>query len=305
MKWTEAKVIFESADKEFAVDLISNLLYDCGLKGVVVEDPEEDLVDGWSDGSHEKPPCHAVIGYFPQSDALERQLDALESGLDRLNKENHILSSIVYRQVDEEAWAESWKAHFQPEKITERIVVKPTWRDYAANSQDIVLEIDPGMAFGTGTHPTTALCIRMIEKYLEPGRFLLDIGTGSGILMIAAAKLGAGTLWGIDNDPVAVEIAVKNLAQNKIEPERFSVLRGNLADNIEQKFDMVVANILSQVIIELLDNITNVLKQDGIFICSGIFQDNKDPVLQKMEQQGFVILEVQTKEDWVAVAGKF
>jgi ribosomal protein L11 methyltransferase len=124
---------------------------------------------------------------------------------------------VTYARIDEQDWAEAWKAYFWPEKITDLIVVKPSWREYPAEPQEIVLEIDPGMAFGTGTHPTTSLCIRMIQTHLKPGDAFLDVGTGSGILMIAAAKLGAGTVCGVDNDEVAVTVAEKNLLANHID----------------------------------------------------------------------------------------
>jgi ribosomal protein L11 methyltransferase len=183
--------------------------------------------------------------------------------------------------------------------------VKPTWRDYQADAGDIVVELDPGMAFGTGTHPTTALCIEMMETYFKQGDTFLDLGTGSGILMIAAAKLGASMVCGVDKDEIAVEIAQKNLILNKIDRQSFSVCSGNLVEGIEKKYDFVAANILTHVILGLLADIQRVIKEKGIFICSGILEENKNLVVAKMNDMGFEILESESKEHWVAIAGRF
>ncbi len=304
MKWIEVKVIFDFDNKQLATDLISNLFYDFGLKGVVVEDPDDEPAEGWGDGAERKPDHYAVTGYFAKTEQAEKNCKVLEDKLKRLYKENGIIFRIVCQEIDEQDWAESWKAYFWPEKITKNVVVKPTWRDYDAHPDEIVLEIDPGMAFGTGTHPTTSLCLNMIETYLKKGDSFLDIGTGSGILMIAAAKLGAKKVWGVDIDEVAVNIARKNLLLNNIGSKRFNIKTGNLVDVIEDRFDIVAANILSDVILVLLDSIKNVLAQDGIFICSGIVEENKAMVAEKMEAVGFELIGTLTKESWVSIAGK-
>ncbi|QTA88994.1 50S ribosomal protein L11 methyltransferase [Desulfonema magnum] len=312
MKWIEAKVIFdlssdsrtEGWEHEEKFDLISNVFYDFGLQGVVVESTTPEPPADWADDAEETPEHDAVTGYFPKNEVSEKKCEILEQELIRLKQKNGIITRIVYREIDEEDWAESWKAYFWPEKITKTIVVKPTWREYFPLENEIVLEIDPGMAFGTGTHPTTALCLRMIENYLKPGDSFLDIGTGSGILMVAAAKLGADKVCGSDSDEVAVEVARKNLILNRINTERFGLLTGNLADEVEDQFDLVTANILSQVIVVLLDSVKKTLKKNGIFICSGIIEKNKDTVVEKMKAVGFRILEIQTDQEWVSIAGK-
>ncbi|MDM8552467.1 50S ribosomal protein L11 methyltransferase [Desulfobacterales bacterium HSG2] len=303
MQWTEVKVIFDFDDKAFAADIISNIFYDLGVKGVVVESQTIEPADGWAGDDLEMPDEEAVIGYFPEHGGMEQKLDMLGKELKRLEKENGIISRIVCKAVDEEDWAESWKEHFWPEKVGKSVVVKPTWREYVASEGEVVLEIDPGMAFGTGAHPTTALCIRMIETYLKPGDSFLDIGTGSGILMIAAAKLGAETVWGVDTDEVAVKIAQKNLLLNRIGTERFRVMNSDLTDAVERRFDLVAANILSGVILVLLDTIEKVLAKGGVFICSGIIERNRDTVVRGMRDSGFEIMDIQTREEWVAIAG--
>lgn len=304
MKWIEAKVVFESEDIEIAEDLIANIFYDFGLQGVVVEQPGLEPAEGWGDDAVEQPQHHSVSGFLPQNQLAQKRRQVLEDKLERIGLANHIKYRLFYNQIDEEDWAESWKEYFWPEKITDRIVVKPTWRTYDSDPNEIVIELDPGMAFGTGTHPTTSLCISMIEDYLQPGKSFLDVGTGSGILMVAAAKLGASKVWGIDIDEVAVEVAEKNLLQNRIEGSKFKVMTGNLVDLVDQRFDLVAANILSDVIITLLDSIKRVLAAGGTMICSGIIEAHKDDVLQKMKAVGLQPVDVRLKETWVAIAAK-
>jgi ribosomal protein L11 methyltransferase len=305
MKWIETKVCFESPTRSLATEIISNIFYDSGVKGVVIEGPDEAPAEGWAPGLAEAP-CRqdAVIGYVPKNAGAAQICQELESRLSRIAADHRIKTQVFYKDIDEEDWAESWKAFFWPQKISEQIVIKPTWRTYSPNPEEIVILLDPGMAFGTGTHPTTSLCVRLIETYLEKEDAILDIGTGSGILLIAAGKLGAKAGLGIDNDSVAVTVARENLARNQLDTNRFKVLAGELADGIHRQYDMVVANILSEVILVLLDQIPQVLSPNGIFICSGIIEENRDIVVDKMQRIGFEILTVQSEDGWVAIAGK-
>jgi len=303
MKWIEIKVIFNCTAKDLATDLISNIFYDLGLKGVVVEDPDIKPVEKWENTDEIRLADIAVTGYIPENKQSPKNLKIIKEKLIGLEKECGIFSKSICRTIDEQDWSESWKAFFHPLKITKRIVIKPSWQDYDANFDDIVIEIDPGMAFGTGTHPTTALCISMIEKYMKKGDKFLDIGTGSGILMIAAAKLGAQKVCGIDNDEVATDIAEKNLLLNGIENKNFKVMTGNLTDKVDEKFDFVAANILTETIMVLLDTVKSVLKNKSVFICSGIIEKNKDQVVEKMVASGFEVIEIREKEEWVSLAG--
>ena len=304
MKWMVAVVIVDADPAEPAVDLISNLFYDLGLSGVVVEDPDMEPPEGWGENALPKPDHHSVTGYFPQNDTLASNCSKLEQGLASLNQTQGISCQIHYREVDEEDWAESWKAYFWPEKLTDILVVKPTWREYTPAEGEMIIEIDPGMAVGTGTHPTTALCIQMIQDYLKPGDAFLDVGTGSGILMVAASRLGASRLFGTDADSLACDIARQNLLLNQIDPNRFCVISGNLVDTVTETFQLISANILSEVILVLLDNVQKALAPGGILICSGITEANQKPVAEKMEATGFQLLEVRLKDGWVAIAGK-
>jgi ribosomal protein L11 methyltransferase len=301
MKWLEIKVVFNFKDRQLAVDLISDLFYDLDLTGVVVEEPEAKDLEDW--GSHAVI-CEndAVIGYVPYDDMLKKKCKRIEEGLAKLEKEIGIKYRIFFVHVDQKDWSESWKAYFRPERITDHIVVKPTWRDYSANNKEIVLEIDPGMAFGTGTHPTTRMCIALIEKYLNKNDAFLDVGTGSGILMIAAAKLGASKIWGTDNDAVAADIARKNLIHNQIPESAFKIVTNDLVDGITDRFDVAAANLTAKTILILLETIQEILAQDGIFICSGIIETDKIKIMEKIKHVGFNVIETLSDDDWISMA---
>jgi ribosomal protein L11 methyltransferase len=302
MKWIAAKVTFDSPDRDLATDLVADIFYALDLKGVVVDDPEMDPGQDWGEDAVRPADAPGVTGYLPDTPSVADKCKTLETSLRRLERSAGITitTRVTYERIDEKDWAEAWKAYFWPEKITDLIVVKPSWREYPAKPQELILEIDPGMAFGTGTHPTTALCIRMIQTHLKPGDAFLDVGTGSGILMIAAAKLGAKTLYGVDADEMAVAVAEKNLLANRI--DRFELSTANLINGMRQTFDVVTANILAEVILELLPDATTVLKEKGVLICSGIITAKKEAVLSGLKKTGFAVIEVLEKEGWVAIA---
>jgi len=304
MKWIEIKVIFEADNTQLAVDLIADIFYDLGLQGIVEEDPDEEPEEGWGDGATLKPAHHAIIGYIPENEKADERCRALADGLRQLEQQTGMRCRTVSRELEEEDWAESWKAFFWPERVGRRIVVKPTWRTYRPDPGDLVLEIDPGMAFGTGTHPTTSLCIRMIETFLRSGDRFLDVGTGSGILMLTAAKLGAGKLVGVDNDEVAVSVARENLVRNGIRTGEFELKSGNLVDEVQGTFNLVTANILSEVILVLLDPVLAVMASGSTLICSGIIEANRDKVAAKMKALGLEIIEVREQDGWVAIAAQ-
>jgi len=304
MKWIETKVVLRHPDSDLAIDLISDVFYDFGLQGVVVDDPNIESAEDWAEGAISRPSHCAVTGYFQKDSQFGKHCKILEEKLARFKERIGLFYRINYKELDEEDWEHSWKAYFWPQKIGRNIVVKPTWRNYHANTDEIVIELDPGMAFGTGTHPTTALCISMLENYLKNGDSFLDVGAGSGILMIAAARLGAGKVCGVDNDQAAVKIAGRNLKLNGVESRRFRVNPGNLVEGIQEKYDIVAANILNRVILDLLNDIRRVLNAGGVFICSGIIGKNEKQVVASMRKVGFEILEINSKDEWLAIAGR-
>ena len=304
MKWIEAKVVFDAEDNRLAVELIANLFFDLDLKGVAEEDPTIEPTEDWAEDSIGRATQRAVIGYFPKDRRIEKRCRLLENRLARLKADSAILCRISYKELAEEDWAEAWKAFFTPQKIGQKVVVKPSWCDYRAGANEIVLELDPGMAFGTGTHPTTALCVCLIEDYLNSGNSVLDIGTGSGILMIAAARLGAGFVCGLDKDTVAIDVAGANLQRNGLDPRHYRLRSGNLLEGVQEKYDFIVANIFTHIILELLDDLPRALTKGGIFVCSGIYEQNKNLVVVKMKKMGFEILEIREQEQWAAIAGR-
>jgi len=309
MQWIEVKVVFDPpgdapADKDLAADLISDIFYDFGLQGVVVEDPAIDPEEDWAEDAVGRAECNAITAYLPEDSQAEMRCRTLENKLLHLKKQSGLISRISYKKRDDEDWAHAWKAYFWPQKISRRLVVKPTWREYQAASDEIIIELDPGMAFGTGTHPTTVLCAAMIETNLQKGDCFLDVGTGSGILMIAAARLGAARVCGIDKDETAVQVAAANLKLNSIQPETFQVKTANLIDETSETYDMIAANILTHVILDLIVDIPRVLNPGGIFICSGIIQKNQRQVAEALQNIGFDVLETAVKEEWVAITAR-
>jgi len=301
MKYIETRVTINTGNPVLAEELIVSIFDDLKLQGVVIEDPNTGPVTA---SRHTDPESahHAVIGYFPANSSGKKQCVELESALNDLKTFQNIDTTVYYHEINEEDWAESWKAFFWPEKIGNSVVVKPTWREYEPKPGENIVEIDPGMAFGTGTHPTTALCIRMLEKMLLPGQRILDVGTGSGILLIAAAKLGAGSGIGIDNDRVATTVASSNLARNHLDPARFSVAAGNLIDTVTGRFDLVTANILTDIILELIVPLHRVIKPGGLIICSGIIEAYEEKVKKSLQTSGFQIVEKRMQDDWVCIA---
>jgi ribosomal protein L11 methyltransferase len=305
MEWIEAKVFFESDEPFWAIEIISDIFNELHTQGVVIEDPFSDPHEGWGLEANKPGNTYSVTGYFPENQQTENKRLMLEEKLFRLNGQHNLYTKIVYQNIDEQDWANSWKKYFKPQKIGKRIVVKPTWHDYTPEPDEIILEIDPGMAFGTGSHPTTAMCVRMLEKYVKEGNCCLDVGTGSGILMLVAHRLGAGWLLGTDMDEMAVTVACRNLLRNNVPSGKFNLIVTDLLEGIRGKFHLITANILSEVIVFLLNDISKVLYPDGIFIASGIIEENKDIVIKKMTEQGLKILDLDTQEKWVAiVAGK-
>ncbi len=305
MEWMAAKVTFSGDDAALSAELIAAVFQELGITGVVVDDPDLEPAEGWGDDAVARPDQPAVTGYLPVDARLAKRRRELERALTDLAERRPLTYAVDYQTVDQEDWAESWKEFFYPEAITPTMVVKPTWRDYTAAPGQQVIEIDPGMAFGTGTHPTTALCVQMLESYVRPGHAVLDVGTGSGILLIAAAKLGAARLTGVDLDPVAVTVAAANLRQNRIDADRWELHDGDLTESVSGAYNVVVANILADVILDLLDRVTPLVAPGGYFICSGIIEAYRDKVARKMTACGFRVEKILSRGDWVALAGRW
>ncbi len=304
MQWIEIKVVYEPDDNLMVDELIAAVFEDADTGGVAVERPDIEPDEGWDPGPVSRPDHFAVKGFIPSDENAEATLALIEQGLERLKNQGIVLS-LHTRTFAEEDWSETWKEHFWPENITARLVVKPTWRDYDAKPGESVIEIDPGMAFGTGTHPTTRMCVTLIERYLKKDDSFLDIGTGSGILLIAAHILGAGPMTGTDLDMTAVETAEKNLILNRVPRDSFTLVHGHLAEQVKTTFKVVAANILAEVIVGLVPDLHKVTEKGGLFICSGILAEKAPMVADSLAAQGFTILDTLVQDSWAAMVAVF
>lgn len=205
---------------------------------------------------------------------------------------------------DDSEWKDKWKDYFKTFRVSRHIIVKPTWeKNLEVKPDDIVIEIDPGMAFGTGTHETTSMCIELLDKYMEKEDFVLDAGCGSGILSIAAAKLGAKKVLGIDIDETAVEVADENIILNDVS-DIAAVQYGDVTKGIDISTDLVIANLMAELIVMITPNVPVYLKENGLFITSGILLEKKAMVLEALESSNFEPVEVCEKGEWCAIAAR-
>ena len=305
MKVMEIKVIFESDDTEKAKKEIGDIFYDFGATGLKIEEPmtHKNSLDYYKNEKDSLMVDHAVSAYFPMNIYAERRKQAiLKRFEEKFENRDDIVYTIDFYDYEEEDYQNSWKKYFYTQKISERFVVKPTWREYEPLEDELVIEIDPGRAFGTGTHPTTSLCIKLMEENIKTGDRVIDVGTGSGILMVAAEKLGAGEIIGTDIDATAVEVAMENLELNKVDTEKARAYAGDLVSIVkDDKFDVVVANILADVLLILLKDISRVAKKGGLVIFSGIIEDKLEEMKRAIENVGLEILEVKADKEWRAI----
>ncbi|MBN1467935.1 MAG: 50S ribosomal protein L11 methyltransferase [Fusobacteriaceae bacterium] len=307
MELTEVKVIFDADNIEIVKNEIISLFHEFGISGVKIDEPmERNILDFYKDEKDFLTNELAVTAYFPKNAYAKRREQLIsERFLEFFKDREDVLYSIDFYDLDDEDYVDNWKKYVFTTKISDRFVVKPTWREYEKEENELVIDLDPGRAFGTGTHPTTYLCIRNMEKYIKENHSVIDVGTGSGILMIAASKLGAKEIYGVDIDSDACEVAKENLELNNVSQLNTKVLVGNLLDVVEEKkFDVVVANILADVILLLLKDIFKVMDKDGILILSGIIEDKKDLVLQKCKEIGLEPLEILEEKEWVSIVVK-
>ncbi len=228
----------------------------------------------------------------------DNALEAVEFLKERFSAEN-IVFAVDSIGVNDNDWNENWKKYFHTTEIGEKLVIVPSWETYQNNQNRTVLNIDPGAAFGTGTHATTSLCLALLENYIDSNTKMLDIGTGSGILAIASVLLGAQNAIGVDIDAQSVKTAKENAVINKID-SKCEFLVGDLADKISGKYNVICANIVADVIIKLFDNVEAFLEEDGVFIISGIIDIRKDDVLKKACESGFSVFEECYKDNWCA-----
>ncbi len=329
MKWI--KLTLDTRTE--AVDIISSMLSDLGIEGIEIEDnvelTEQEKEQMFVDilpiiGTDDK--TAKVSFYVETTENIQSLLIDVKEGLKEISEYVPVGSGkIVISETEDKDWINSWKEYFKPFRIDENIVIKPTWEELIdKRHDDIVIEIDPGISFGTGSHETTKLCILGIKKHIKAKDLVLDVGSGSGILSIAAYKLGAGQILGVDIDPIATRVALENAQVNKINSLEWDIQKEDNIPNTElvfatgnliadhgirsrigkDKYDLVVANILADVIIPLSDIIGDNMKKGGIFICSGIINTKEIQVREALEKNQFTILDVNRMGDWVSFVVK-
>lgn len=310
MKWSEVSVHTTNE----ATEAVANILHEAGASGVIIED-SADLVKERPDQFGELyaldtadfPEAGVIIkAYLPVNSFINETVHEIELEIEGLRQFSLDPGNfkVGITEVDEEDWANSWKQYYHPVKISKRFTVVPTWEDYTpVETDELIIELDPGMAFGTGTHPTTVLCLQALEKYLEPDQTVVDVGTGSGVLAIGAALLGASHITALDLDEVAVRAAKENVAYNKTD-DRIDVLHANLLDAVEDAPDLIIANILADVIMSFSADAYGLLKEGGLFITSGIILQKRDAVKDDLIAMGFEIVETVLMEDWVAIIAR-
>ena len=305
MNWTEVQ-IKTTAELE---DVISNILYDVGANGLAIEDPRDILEmmkskGDWDfiDSSLINKELDGILikAYFSESDDLENIIQEIKSRIDN-NPELIADENIVtINVVDDNDWAESWKKYYKPIRIGKNIIIKPSWEDYKLSEDDIMIELDPGMAFGTGTHETTIMCTEALEKLVKADDIVYDIGCGSGILSIVAAKLGASKVVGVDLDELCVKVSNKNIELNNVE-DLIEIKNGNLLDVVEGKADIIVSNIVAEIIAGMTKDLKEYLNDNGIFITSGIIIDKIELVEKALLENGFKVLDIMKKNEWACI----
>ncbi|MFC7783221.1 MULTISPECIES: 50S ribosomal protein L11 methyltransferase [unclassified Rossellomorea] len=310
MKWSEISILTTNE----AIEPISNILHESGASGVVIEDPaelikeREDMFGEIYQLNPDDYPSEGVLvkAYLPVNSFLGETVDEIKQGITNLVTYDIDIgeNKVEISEVNEEEWATAWKKYYHPVKISDKFTIVPTWEDYTpVHSDELIIELDPGMAFGTGTHPTTVMCIQALERIVKEHDTVIDVGTGSGVLSIAAAQLAADNVRAYDLDEVAVRSARLNVKLNKVQ-QTVTVDENNLLNGVTGQADVIVANILAEIILRFTDDAYELVKPGGFFITSGIIQPKKQEVRDALETAGFIIEEIMVMEDWVAIIAK-
>lgn len=310
---------------EEAVEMISNFLHESGAGGVSIEEhvdndkPRDTSLGQWFEiPPNDIPEGEAkVSGYFPEESNLDAIMEEIGERIEELRDYDIDPGQATFslRDVHEDDWANNWKQYFKPLRVSERLTIKPTWETYEpASPAEKIIELDPGMAFGTGTHPTTSLCLRTLESVIEPGDEVIDVGTGSGILAIGAVQLGAKHVLALDLDPIAVKSAGENTKLNDLSSQ-ITVFESDLLAVLKSGKDaselgvtlpvrVVVANILAEIILLFIKDVHDALQPGGYYIASGIYKNKEQVVAEELVNAGFEIVRTAREEDWVAFVAR-
>ena len=310
MKWSEIAI----HTTHEATEAVANIFHEAGSSGVIIEDsaePDREREDRFGEIyelDKDNFPSEGVIvkAYLPINSFLIETMKDIERLIAELPNYglNVGRNEIKTSEVDDEDWATAWKKYYHPVKISGRFTIVPTWEEYEpVDSDELIIELDPGMAFGTGTHPTTVLCMQALEKYVQKDDIVVDVGTGSGVLSIGAAMLGAKRVQALDLDFTAVTVAKENIELNNV-GNIIEVTHGNLLESVKIQPNIIIANILAEVIMSFSADAATLLPEDGLFIVSGIIGEKRDLVKNDLLEKGFEIIESVLMEDWVAIIAK-
>ncbi|MGX7197463.1 50S ribosomal protein L11 methyltransferase [Enterococcus olivae] len=307
MKWNEVKI--ETASE--AVEAVANILMEAGASGVAIEDSldvanfqsdqygeilDKEMITTLKEGAY-------VAAYFPETIFLPELLPAIKQEVAKLPEYGLAIgkNEVTVSEVAEENWATAWKKYYHPVRLSRYLTIVPSWEQYKPQHADEkIITLDPGMAFGTGTHPTTRLTLQALEVTLRGGETVLDVGTGSGVLSIASKYLGAKEVHAFDLDDVAVQAAQENMDLNPIAND-VQVSANDLLKAVDTQADVIVANILADIILLMIPDAWRLLKQTGTLIVSGIIEEKKAMILEAMEQQGFEVDQIFQQKDWYAI----
>jgi len=309
LKWIE---VFVKTTSEFEEE-VTNILYEANIQGIIIEDFQDvldleknkndwdiidpDLLNNYYEGI-------IIKGYLEEEDDVEEKIDFIKEKIHGLPRYDLDIrdTEVEINTIEETDWNQEWKKHFKPFPVGKNFLIKPSWEEIDEDTERKIIEIDPGMAFGTGTHATTLMCLEALENYLKEDDLVYDIGTGSGILAIAAGKLGANSI-GIDIDEDSVRTAKDNVKLNKC-ADNVKIIKGNLLNKAMDKADIIISNIIADAIINMSGNLNKFLKDSGIFIASGILENKKEEVVQALKANKFEILETSVMDEWLCIVAR-
>lgn len=297
-EYNQIKVTTNQTDSETAIAVMTAMDF---FGGLMIEDFSDIDTCPWDYVDEEllkkDKDIVSISGYMEADENIVEVLEQLKLLLPQ-NSKVEVIS------VNDDDWANNWRKYYHPIHVGNHLVIKPSWIDYEKQPDDIIVELDPGMAFGTGTHETTRMCMAHLEKYIDSDSRVLDVGCGSGILSITSLLIGADEVTGVDIDPVAVKVAIENGSMNDFKPPKYNIKRGNLVDEAEGKYDVIVANIIADVIIGVCGDVKQFLADDGVFISSGIIIDRKDDVKKAFDEKGYTIIDTVEEGEWVSFVCK-
>lgn len=305
MKWIKVRVDYFSDNLEETKAKLVNMFNEIGINQVEVVDYFSENELDYNANFSNKNDVWSIIGYIVDNRFANTKLNIIFNNLKEFTEnENEFMYEIFTAKCNDEDWQDEWKKYFHTVNITDNIVIKPSWDEYEPSDNEIVVEIDPGLAFGTGTHETTSLCVEFLEKYAQNKKKLLDIGCGSGILMLIGKKLGVEKVVGIDIDEKVNDVVLENFSKNGIN-ENFQVIIGNLVDDVNEKYDLVVSNILVDVLEKLLEDIEKILEKDATVIFSGILNEKEEAFLKKAKNYNLKQIDRKEKNNWVSLVFKY